>query len=307
MSKNILIIDDSETVRDQLAQTLEDAGICDQIHQAQDGLEAFKLLLGTRVDLILCDLVMPRIDGQKLLSMLAGHEELRHIPVIMLTGREDREIKIKLLGQGASDYVTKPFDAGELIARVKVHLKIKTLQDELKKSNELLKKLSSTDPLTHLYNRRSLMTMLEKEMQRAERKKTALSLIMIDLDHFKKVNDLYGHQNGDHILVNVAKLSMVGLRGYDFAARYGGEEFILVLPETSHDDALQVAERLRERVQTRQFSGELKNLKITASMGVSTFPADSIFTLDELIRAADEALYRAKGAGRNRVVSMYRK
>lgn len=307
MSKNILIIDDSDTVRDQLAQTLDDAGICEQIHQAQDGLEAFKLLLGTRIDLILCDLVMPRIDGQKLLSMLAGHDELRHIPVIMLTGREDREIKIKLLGQGASDYVTKPFDAGELIARVKVHLKIKSLQDELKKSNELLKKLSSTDPLTHLYNRRSLMTMLDKEMQRAERKKTPLSLIMIDLDHFKKVNDLYGHQNGDHILVNVAKLSMVGLRSYDFAARYGGEEFILVLPETSHDDALQVAERLRERIQTRQFAGELKSLKITASMGVSTFPADSIFTMDELIRQADEALYRAKGAGRNRVVSMYRK
>ena len=180
--------------------------LCDRILQAGDGIEAFKLLLGTPVDLILCDLEMPRIDGFKLLGMIAGNEKLRDIPVIMLTGHGDRELKIKLLGQGASDYVTKPFDAGELIARVKVQLKIKSLQDELKKSNERLKQLSNTDPLTLIYNRRYMMNMLEKEMQRAERKGSHLSLVMIDIDHFKHVNDKYGHQGGDQVLVALAEL-----------------------------------------------------------------------------------------------------
>jgi len=305
MVKNVLIIDDSDQVREHIAQTLQSVAIFASIYQAKDGIEAFKLLLGNHIDLILCDLEMPRIDGFKLLGMISAREELRDIPVIMLTGREDRELKIKLLGQGASDYVTKPFDAGELIARVRVQLKIKSLQDELKKSNELLTELSNTDPLTHLYNRRYMMEMLKKELQRAERKGTHLSLIMIDIDRFKQVNDHYGHQNGDLVLVAVANLSRVGLRSYDFAARYGGEEFVLVLPETAHDDALLVAERLRERVQAKTFTGALRGLNTTVSMGVATYPTTVISSMADLVREADEALYRAKAGGRNRVVSMY--
>jgi two-component system cell cycle response regulator len=187
MAASILIIDDSDNVREQICTTLQAVDIFDHIYQAKDGVEAFKLLLSLRIDLILCDLEMPRIDGIKLLKMINNREELRSIPVIMLTGHEERDLKIRLLGEGACDYVTKPFDAGELIARVKVQLKIKMLQDELKKSNELLKQLSYTDPLTLLYNRRYMTNMLEKELQRAERKGTHLSMIMIDIDHFKSV------------------------------------------------------------------------------------------------------------------------
>ena len=304
VSKTILVIDDSATVRSQIARELEGASLCDRILQAGDGIEAFKLLLGTPVDLILCDLEMPRIDGIKLLGMIAGNEKLRDIPVIMLTGRGARELKVKLLGHGASDYVTKPFDAGELIARVKVQLKIKGLQDELKKSNEQLKQLSNTDPLTLIYNRRYMMTMLEKEMQRAERKGSHLSLVMIDIDHFKKVNDQYGHQSGDQVLVSLAALSRSGLRSYDFAARYGGEEFVLTLPETAHADALLIAERLRSSIQSHAYTGSLKGLITTASMGVASYPTDCITSVGDLIRAADEAMYRAKAAGRNRVFSM---
>ena len=304
MSKTILVIDDSATVRSQIARELQGASLCNLILQAGDGIEAFKLLLGTPVDLILCDLEMPRIDGFKLLGMISGNEQLRDIPVIMLTGRGARELKVKLLGHGASDYVTKPFDAGELIARVKVQLKIKSLQDELKKSNERLKQLSNTDPLTLIYNRRYMMSELTKELQRAERKGSHLSLVMIDIDHFKKVNDKYGHQGGDQVLVSLAALSQSGLRSYDFAARYGGEEFVLTLPETTHADALLIAERLRSSIQSHVYTGSLKGLITTASMGVASYPTDCITSVGDLIRAADEAMYRAKAAGRNRVFSM---
>lgn len=306
MSKSVLIIDDSENIRAQIARELQCAALFERIYQAGDGIEALKLLLETPVDLILCDLEMPRIDGFKLLGMIAAREELRHIPVIMLTGHGDSELKVKLLGQGASDYITKPFDAAELIARVKVHLKIKNLQDELKKSNERLKQLSDTDPLTHIYNRRYMMNMLEKEIQRAERKGMHLSLVMIDLDHFKHVNDKYGHQGGDQVLAELAELSQSGLRSYDFVARYGGEEFVMTLPETTHEDALMIAERLRHRIQLHSYSGALKGLVTTASMGVATYPANFITSLSDLIREADDAMYRAKAAGRNRVFSMHR-
>lgn len=306
MAKKVLIIDDSENVRAQIARELQNAALFERIYQAGDGIEALKLLLETPVDLILCDLEMPRIDGFKLLGMISAREELRHIPVIMLTGHGDSELKVKLLGQGASDYVTKPFDAAELIARVKVHLKIKNLQDELKKSNEMLKQLSDTDPLTHIYNRRYMMNMLEKEILRAERKGTHLSLVMIDLDHFKHVNDKYGHQGGDQVLASLAELSQSGLRSYDFVARYGGEEFVMTLPETTHENALMIAERLRLRIQLHPYTGSLKGLITTASMGVATYPANFITSLSDLIREADDAMYRAKAAGRNRVFSMNR-
>jgi two-component system cell cycle response regulator len=302
--KTILIIDDSATVRTQIAHELQSASLCDLILQAGDGVEAFKLLLSTPIDLILCDLEMPRIDGFKLLGMIAGNEQLRDIPVIMLTGRGARELKVKLLGHGASDYVTKPFDSGELIARVKVQLKIKTLQDDLKKSNERLKQLSNTDPLTLIYNRRYMMSVLGKELQRAERKRSHLSIVMIDIDHFKRVNDKYGHQSGDQVLTTLADLSQAGLRSYDFVSRYGGEEFVLTLPETVHEDALMIAERLRARIQNHTYAGSLKGLATTASMGVATYPADGITSVSDLIREADEAMYRAKTAGRNRVFSM---
>jgi diguanylate cyclase (GGDEF)-like protein len=307
ISKSILIIDESENVRVQIARELQGAALCDRILHAGDGIEAFKLLLNTPIDLILCDLEMPRIDGFKLLGMITANEQLRDIPVIMLTGHGDRNLKVKLLGHGASDYVTKPFDAGELIARVKVHLKIKSLLDELKKSNDRLLLLSHTDPLTLIFNRRYMMDMLEKEMQRAIRTGSQLSLVMADIDHFKKINDTYGHQNGDLVLVAVADSLRSGLRTYDFAARYGGEEFVLILPETSHEGAMLVAERLRESVQSLDYSGALNGLKTTVSMGVATFPHDSITAIPALIKEADNAMYRAKASGRNRVLAMNRK
>lgn len=304
MTLTALVIDDSETLRAEILQILKEASLFDSYLEACDGLEGFKVLLNNRVDLVLCDLEMPRMDGFRFLAMMRAREEFQDVPVIILTGREDRDTKIRGLEQGASDYLTKPFDAGELVARVRVQLKVKSLQDELKRSNDMLRTLSITDPLTHLHNRRHLMEMVEKEFQRASRKGAHLSLIILDIDYFKKVNDTYGHQEGDRVLTILADIVRRRLRSYDLAARYGGEEFVLLLPETPVHEAMAIAERLRLEVQEHIFDGSLQGQVLTISLGVATYPSSRIESIDSLFRQADEALYRAKQSGRNRVELM---
>lgn len=301
MSNSVLIIDDSDTVREQIIKTLESVELFARYYEAEDGLDGFKKLLSSPVDIILCDLEMPRIDGFKFLSMLKSRPDLQDVPVIILTGMNDRELKIKGLEQGASDYITKPFDPEELVARVKVHLKIKHLQDDLRRSNELLLELSNTDHLTGLFNRRYLMEALDKEVQRSARKGGTLSLIIVDIDHFKKVNDTYGHLQGDVVLQKVALNLQKELRSYDIAARYGGEEFIAVLPDAHIQEALYVAERIRVSVQECRFSGAHSPLSLTVSLGLANFPAQNCTSVDDFIKLADDALYRAKANGRNRV------
>lgn len=301
MPTSVLIIDDSVTVREQIIRTLEPFKLFDRYYEAEDGLDGFKKLLSSPVDIILCDLEMPRIDGFKFLNMLKNRPELQDVPVIILTGMNDRERKLKGLEQGASDYITKPFDHEELVARVKIHLKIKTLQDELKRSNEKLQKLSNTDHLTELFNRRYMMEVLEKEVQRSVRKGSDLSIIMLDVDHFKQVNDRYGHLQGDVILKRVALQLKQELRSYDCAARYGGEEFISILPDSSLQQSLLVADRIRLAIQAFKFDGPLAPLCLTASLGVAHFSMEQSVTVDGFIKQADDALYRAKANGRNRV------
>lgn len=301
MPGNILIIDDSVKIREYIIQVLGKLELFDNYLEASDGIEGFKSLLTTKVDLVLCDLEMPRADGFRFLQFVNSRQELQGIPVILLTSRVDRHLKIKGLEQGASDYVTKPFDAGELVARVKVQLKIKNLQDDLKRSNDLLKELSNTDPLTGLYNRRFLTEVLAREIRRAERTEEPLCLVMLDIDHFKKVNDSFGHQNGDSVLSAIADLVKKGLRGYDVAVRYGGEEFVLLLPNMSWQEGFSVAERIRVSVQDLSFPAPMKNLRLTVSMGVACFSRERFTDMDSLLKEADEALYRAKQNGRNRV------
>jgi two-component system, cell cycle response regulator len=301
MSTSVLVIDDSVTVREQIIRTLESFNLFSRYHEAEDGLEGFKKLLSSPVDIIVCDLEMPRIDGFKFLTMLKARPELQDVPVIILTGVNDRELKIKGLEQGASDYITKPFDRDELVARVKIHLKIKKLQDDLKRSNELLLELSNTDHLTGLFNRRYMMEALDKEVQRSVRSGGNLSLIMLDIDHFKTVNDRFGHLQGDVVLQRVALQLQKELRSYDCAARYGGEEFVAILPDSPLKEAVLVADRIRLAVQGTRFNGQLSPLSLTASMGVACFSNEQSVTVDGFIKQADDALYRAKANGRNRV------
>jgi len=306
MNHTLLIIDDSKAIRTQVFQALKDGALFKQILQAADGIEGFKLLVNNDIDIILCDIEMPGIDGLKFLAMLQSREDLKDKPVILLTSHNDISTKVRGLESGASDYITKPFEPEELVARLGVHMQIKTLQDELRRSNQLLLELAQTDPLTRLCNRRNLFEKLEIELTRCFRGEKPLALIMADIDHFKRINDQYGHQIGDKILVQVADLLRKQLRTYDMAARYGGEEFCLVLPEISLDEAMDVAERIRCKAEAMTFGPPMEKDKLSISFGVAAFDGTSEGSIDALIRLADDALYDAKNSGRNRVKRMTR-
>ncbi|MBJ6800720.1 diguanylate cyclase [Geomonas propionica] len=299
-----LVIDDSAAIREQVIRTLQDVGLFEQYREAKDGMEGFKTLIDCKADLVICDVEMPRMDGYKFLQLVASRPDLQGLPIIMLTGKMDFNSKIRGLEQGASDYLTKPFDSGELVARVKVQLKIKSLQDELKKANEQLKRLTNIDHLTGLFNRRYLAEVLEAEFFRAKRNGENLSLVMVDIDFFKQVNDTYGHQNGDVVLSSVADVIQQQMRAYDSAARYGGEEFVMVFPGTTLEGGVMAAERLRLAVIDHHFPHPLDDLTVTVSAGVAGYPSPQVDNLDSLFRRADEALYRAKQNGRNRVETM---
>jgi PleD family two-component response regulator len=231
-----------------------DAGLLDSYQEARDGLEGFKSIMGTIPDLVICDLEMPRMDGFKFLKMVNARPEFQDMPIIILTSSSDQASKVRGLEQGACDYITKPFDAAELVARVKIHLKIKRLQDELrktikqKKAIEHFKALSNIDSLTNLCNRRFFLEICENEIQRATRLRAFFSLVILDVDRFKEINDAYGHEYGDRVLVAVAETLLGVLRRYDFASRYGGDEFVLLLPATPLSGGMDVAERLLESV-----------------------------------------------------------
>ena len=304
INHTLLIIDDSKAIRSQVFQALADGVLFNKILQAADGIEGFKLLVNNNVDMILCDIEMPGIDGLKFLALLQSRDDLKDKPVIMLTSHDDVSTKVRGLESGANDYITKPFEPLELVARLRVHMQLKTLQDELRRSNLLLQELAQTDPLTRLFNRRNLYEKLEIELNRCFRGENPLSLIMADIDHFKRINDQYGHQVGDKILVRVANLLKKQLRAYDMAARYGGEEFCLVLPETGLEAALEVAERIRRNAEMMSFGPELEKDRLTISFGVAAFEGNAKGSMDELIRLADDALYDAKNSGRNQVKGM---
>jgi diguanylate cyclase (GGDEF)-like protein len=303
MTRTILIIDDSELVRQQIRQILTEHILPLRIVEAADGIAGMKAALKNRVDLILCDLEMPGLDGFKVLAMINVHEDLRSVPVIIITGNSQREDKIRGLGQGASDYITKPFDSAELVARVRVQLKIKELQDELKRSNTQLEALSRTDVLTRLPNRRSLEEALTRELERTRRTGQSLALAVLDIDHFKRVNDSYGHQQGDEVLKVVADVIRSNIRPYDIGARYGGEEFVLVWAQIgSVAVAVQIAERLRVMISRQSFAPPLAELQMTVSLGLAFYPTLESSSGEALFARADAALYRAKQGGRNRVV-----
>ena len=302
MAGRILIVDDNAMIRSEIKAVLMKDGGFTHFMEAADGLTAFKTIMDNPPDLVLCDLVMPGFDGLKFLGLKASRKELEQIPVIILTAEDDLDRKAEILERGASDYVTKPFHEKELLARVRIHTKLKLLQDEMLVKNAQLEALSVTDSLTGLSNRRRLMARLDEEVYRSRRQKSPLSVVMIDIDHFKHVNDQHGHAMGDQVLRNIGEMLLGNVRATDLAARYGGEELTVVLPHTDAAGAFQFAEALRQRFADLDHVLDGVTLKRTASLGVASRDGqEELPNAEGLLKLADEALYRAKQGGRNRV------
>jgi diguanylate cyclase (GGDEF)-like protein len=297
----ILVVDDIPTNIQLLKAYLTSVGYA--VEAARDGQEALEKVVSSKPDLILLDVMMPKINGFEVCRNLKKEQASSFIPVIMVTGLNEVEYKIRAMEAGADDFVTKPFNRLELLTRVKSLLRIKQLYEELETAKERLRQLSITDGLTGLYNHRYFKEHLDQELNRARRHNLHVSLAMADIDFFKKYNDTYGHPAGDVLLSAVGHLFRDNIRKIDLAARYGGEEFSLVLVETNKHAAGIVAEKIKKLIAEHPFESANGNggHRITISMGVATFPEDAS-TSDELIKIADDRLYRAKDNGRNCVV-----
>lgn len=297
----LLVIDDSDVHRAEIRTAVADTGLFDTIHEAADGFQGLKLLLGEPVDVVLCDLELPGLDGEKLLRVKGRSPGGANIPFLFLTASTDVGRKARLLDDGACDALAKPIHRAELVARLRLHLKVKRLQDELLEKNAKLARLSTFDALTGLRTRRYLTELLAIEFLRARRYKSPLTVLMADLDEFKAVNDAHGHLGGDAILRGVAESLNGVLRATDVPGRYGGEELIVVMPQIHAHGAKVFAERWRQLLERTTFQvpgGHQVN--VTVSIGIADH-RDHFEGPDEIVALADEALYLAKDKGRNRV------
>jgi diguanylate cyclase (GGDEF)-like protein len=297
----ILVVDDNRDNVEIIATRLRFRGY--QIDEASDGATALHIAATNPPDLILLDLMLPDIDGYEISRRIKGDESLPFIPIILVTARDSTQDKVAGLDAGADDYLTKPIDFPELEARVRSMLRIKRLQDEIELKNQELERLSISDGLTGLFNHRHIHALLNEEFERVLRTGDQLTVAMFDLDHFKAVNDTYGHQAGDRVLEQMADILRETAREIDRVGRYGGEEFMVLLPETTIADATVFVERVRREVARHPFDiGAAEPLSMTISAGVATYPDARMTSPESLVRFADEALYAAKSSGRNRVV-----
>jgi two-component system cell cycle response regulator len=267
-----------------------------------DGAEAWNILHGDDPPkLVIVDWMMPGMDGVSLCREIRKDGQRPYTYIILLTAKNKKEDVVEGLESGADDYVIKPFDTHELRVRVRAGSRIVRLQEDLMVALAASEFQATHDPLTGLWNRRAIMEILQKELDRGRREDTPLGLIMLDLDHFKQINDTYGHQAGDAVLHQVAGVMVASLRSYDAAGRYGGEEFVMVLPGCDAQDSKAIAERLRLLSSSNPFEISEGTLAVTISVGVAATKGSKNSEAESLIRAADEALYRAKHLGRNRV------
>ena len=299
-SGRILIADDSAVARMVLTNELAAQG--HEIIAARDGAEALALAREHEPEVILLDVEMPVLDGFSVLARLRAEPALAEIPVVFLTGIDDSATAARGLAAGAHDYLRKPFEPVELLARVGAAQRTRRLQDELRRRNEQLSVLVSTDVLTGLFNRRYATGELERLVSRARRHDAPLSVVILDVDHFKSINDRFGHDVGDATLEELARRLSRRLRNEDTIARWGGEEFLVLLPDIAGDGAGHVADQLCEVVRSSPLMLPELTLDVTVSVGWASWEAADEDP-DTLVRAADAALYAAKAAGRNQTRS----
>ena len=294
---SIVLIEDDPNLSVMLVRHLERQGW--SVRAAGSLAGAREVFRTTDWDLALLDRRLPDGDGIELCAELRAGAP--HGYILMLTGESSDEAKLEGFQRGADDYVTKPFQLDELMARIRAGLRIVELQKALIASNRQLENLSLTDGLTNLRNRRAFDDEIAMRFEEVRRYQRPLSVAVIDVDHFKSVNDDYGHETGDGVLRTLAGVIERATRATDFVARYGGEEFAVILPETQLEDAILVADKLRGAV----VIAGLHNT--TISIGVAGVPHTEMTSAAELVHAADQALYRAKKNGRNRVEAERRK
>ncbi|HEV8632575.1 MAG TPA: diguanylate cyclase [Thermoanaerobaculia bacterium] len=300
MEPTILIAEDDLVSRVALTRRLEGWGY--PVVAVADGQAAWDLLQGPNAPPIaILDWTMPAMDGLEVCRRLRLNQQDRYTYVVLLSGRESKEDLITALRAGVDDYLVKPCDWTQLEARLVVALRILSLQAQLLATRERLRQEATHDPLTGLWNRRAAVDALRRDLARAGRENEALSLMLVDLDNFKGVNDCWGHPAGDRVLVETASRIRRCVRGADSIARWGGEELLVVLPAADALTATEVAERLRRSIAEEPFDIGSEAISVTASVGVVVSYPDLRDQWEDLVRLADEALYRAKREGRNRV------
>ena len=317
----LLIVDDSATNVTILKNTLKNQGY--ELLEAPSGEIALKMLFGTLPDLILLDVTMSGIDGYETCRRIKSDESTKNIPVIFISSMNETENIIRGFDAGGSDYISKPFRAEEVVSRVKSQLQlrksvkdkevlIEEILDSKEKKDLLIKELlilkeqlesaSKTDALTELPNRRGLNETLDNEKLRFERNEKSFSIVLCDIDFFKKINDEHGHDAGDFVLVEVAKVIKEVARKQDIVGRWGAQEFLALLPETEGEGAIKLAEKLREKIGNHQFEFNQQTISITMSFGVTEYNSNEK-DIDSCINKVDSLLNQAKEAGRNKVVS----
>ena len=291
IEKTILIVDDTVTNLDILSELLSDYDVI----EATNGKDALDIVEEDDIDLILLDIMMPEMDGFEVCKKLKENVETKNIPIIFITAKTDETSIVQAYDIGGADYVTKPFLPKELLSRVKKELQIQDMMAELKL-------LASTDPMTKLYNRRYFSKISEHTLDLAKREKKDLSIIMLDIDKFKNVNDTYGHNVGDEVIIHLANEMRKHQRESDISARFGGEEFVILLPNTDSEGAKIVAQKLRESVENAKIVYDGTNtLSYTISLGVSQIDLSKNQTIEDGLKESDDALYEAKETGRNKV------
>jgi two-component system, cell cycle response regulator len=300
----VLLAEDDTTSRMYASRLLANAGF--RVRAVRDGAEALATLKDEFVPIVLTDWEMPQLDGLGLVRAIRQGRWPGYIYTMLFTGRDSRAHVVAGLEAGADDYLTKPVDPAELLARLKTARRVISLEQNLRAAQQEASRLSITDALTGVYNRRYLMEQLPKELERSRRYGRPLALLLADLDHFKQLNDRNGHQAGDAVLEAFAALLKAELRhDLDWVARYGGEEFVIVLPETAAAGALQVAEKLRIATQAQHFMTRAGVVRATTSLGIAACQGiHGPATPDDLLALADAGLYESKRQGRNRVTDL---
>jgi diguanylate cyclase (GGDEF)-like protein len=294
----ILIADDDSTSRTILAAVLKKEG--HQVEATVNGAEAWQVLRQPGAPtLVILDWMMPEMDGPEVVRRVRALETDRPPYILMLTSRGEKADIIAGLEAGANDYLAKPVDPGELRARIEVGHRMVDMQAALIASRDALAHQATHDPLTGMLNRRAIIERLQQELSRASRLGDVCAVAMCDIDHFKQVNDTHGHQTGDEVLCELARIVSESLRPYDSAGRMGGEEFLVIAPVKARADSVSVFERMRRRVAESKMTTRSGELSVTVSIGVACATAGS--AVDEILEASDAAMYRAKNAGRNRV------